>query len=480
MPGPEARAVPCPLCNEKFFPASLPFHQKQCEKRMSKRVVPCPYCKTEIKQIDLPNHVQVCPKAKGGSRTQTSRAASGGPESRGRGGGGGGGASQPPERSAGPAQFEPHMTEDGRMRCVYCGRYFTQDRIDKHQGICGNLKNARPKGVDGQPTQTAAKVFDAKAARTGSGPAYVSPEQYEKRQERRAQEIRKEQEQRKAKSTWRHQHQQFLDAARAGRGEEEDEPAQQLASRSSSRPHNDGKIPCPHCERRFAPDAAERHIPICANVQNRPRAPPSPSPSRASPARGHPPRPPSGSGGLSPHSARRRQAPSSSPKPRSRDRSEPPVELPALNSTMRTTVQSNSSSGSSRGFTSGTGMKAARSLKRLDSQSRLPDVDKTGRSGSNDSKGSRGASPSRSRSQRIVTHSEDMDRTMLVDDDADHMQSQLEVQRDRLDVQRSAMMLRLLRQVPPEALKQELSDVGVSCADLDKEGMVQAMVKQLS
>jgi hypothetical protein len=27
MPGPEARAVPCPLCNEKFFPAWAPGEQ---------------------------------------------------------------------------------------------------------------------------------------------------------------------------------------------------------------------------------------------------------------------------------------------------------------------------------------------------------------------------------------------------------------------------------------------------------------------
>lgn len=374
------------------------------------------------------------------------------------------------------------MTEDGRMRCIYCGRYFTQDRIDKHQSICGNLKSARPRGVDGEQTQTTAKVFDAKAARTGSGPAYVSPAQYEKRQEKRAEEIKRDKEQQKSKSTWRYQHSQFVEACRAGRGEEEDEPAQQLASRSSSRPrqHNDGKIPCPHCERRFDPTAAERHIPICAKVQNKPRAPPSASPSRTSPGQGHPPRPPSSSG-LSPPSARRTKAASSSPKPRSRDRSEPPVELPALNSTMRTTAQSNSSSGSSRGFTSGgTGMQAARSLKRLDSTSRLPGVDKTSRNASNDSRGSRGASPSRKQSERIVTHSEEMDQTILPDDDADGMQSQLEVQQDRLDAQRSAMMLRLLRQVPPETVKQELTDMGVSCADLDKEAMVQAMVKQLA
>ena len=25
------------------------------------------------------------------------------------------------------------MLEDGRMRCVYCGRYFSDERIEKHQ-----------------------------------------------------------------------------------------------------------------------------------------------------------------------------------------------------------------------------------------------------------------------------------------------------------------------------------------------------------
>eukprot|EP00434_Breviolum_minutum_P011457 symbB.v1.2.010103.t1/scaffold656.1/size175949/5 len=52
--------------------------------------------------------------------------------------------------------------------------------------------------------------------------------------------------------------------------------------------------------------------------------------------------------------------------------------------------------------------------------------------------------------------------------------------RHRLDASRSAMMLRLLRQVPQEALAQELKDVGMTVEDLDKEGLVQAMVQQLS
>lgn len=51
------------------------------------------------------------------------------------------------------------------MRCVYCGRYFSDERIEKHQAICGNLKSARPKGVDGEQTQTGRALGEKKALR---------------------------------------------------------------------------------------------------------------------------------------------------------------------------------------------------------------------------------------------------------------------------------------------------------------------------
>jgi len=76
-----------------------------------------------------------------------------------------------------------------------------------------------------------------------------------------------------------------------------------------------------------------------------------------------------------------------------------------------------------------------------------------------------------------------MDATMLPESDGPemvHMQSQIQTQQSRLDAQQRALMLRLLRQVPVETLSQELSDVGVSCTDLDKEAMVKAMAQQLS
>ncbi len=40
---------------------------------------------------------------------------------------------------------------------------------------------------------------------------------------------------------------------------------------------NPDYIQCPHCRRNFAPKAAERHIPKCVDIQNKPRPPPGPN-----------------------------------------------------------------------------------------------------------------------------------------------------------------------------------------------------------
>jgi hypothetical protein len=35
-----------------------------------------------------------------------------------------------------------------------------------------------------------------------------------------------------------------------------------------------GYVQCPYCQRKYAPAPAERHIPACANIVNKPKAPP--------------------------------------------------------------------------------------------------------------------------------------------------------------------------------------------------------------
>lgn len=287
MQGPHNRAVPCPLCNEKFFPASLPFHQRQCQKRRGARVVNCPYCNVEVSQLALPDHIKQCPKGAGGR--DRSRPPRGGD-----GGGGGGAAAAPPSRDLGPANFDPEVLDDGRMRCVYCGRYFNSDRIDKHQSICGKLKSARPVGVDGEPTQTGRKIFNSKAQRVeGGGAAFVSPEQYKRNLALLAKTAEEERARRtRTGNAWRRQHAQFQAACHAGR---DDVGSPQARVPRNAATHGgaagDGMTQCPHCARRFEPSVAERHIPICANVVNRPRAPPT-SPGPSSRELSEPPSPP--------------------------------------------------------------------------------------------------------------------------------------------------------------------------------------------
>lgn len=53
----------------------------------------------------------------------------------------------------------------------------------------------------------------------------------------------------------------------------------------------------------------------------------------------------------------------------------------------------------------------------------------------------------------------------------------------RVGLRRCAMMYRLLSQVPQEALARELAECGVDAAsveDLDQEGLIEAIIQQLS
>eukprot|EP00435_Cladocopium_sp_Y103_P063725 s434_g25.t1 len=51
-----------------------------------------------------------------------------------------------------------------------------------------------------------AKVFNAKAQRTGSGPSFVSPEAYRRKEEDEERELKRAREQAQKKSSWRRQH----------------------------------------------------------------------------------------------------------------------------------------------------------------------------------------------------------------------------------------------------------------------------------
>mmetsp|Transcript_84582 Transcript_84582/g.244427 ORF Transcript_84582/g.244427 Transcript_84582/m.244427 type:complete len:482 (-) Transcript_84582:79-1524(-) len=481
MQGPHNRAVSCPLCNDKFFPASLPFHQKQCEQRRAARRVNCPYCNVEVSQLDLPKHIGKCPKGGGGQKA-AGGGGGGGHGASARGGadatrpltnGGGGG-----HVGSGEGQFDPHVMEDGRMRCIHCGRYFNPDRIDKHQQICGGLRNARPKGLDGQPTQTARKVFDAEAQRLGRGPCFTTPERLEQKQ--KAQLAALQREKQKAKpNKWRREHEEFVAACRAGRGDETMPPP------ASSR-YDDGKIQCPHCSRRFAEDAAERHIPICANVVNRAKPPPSPSPGASSRRVAGGGTAGGGHGASSPPTSPSRQArPPRTPQTAHSTPPRPVGHPPPSAATGRTP---------SAPRTAGGGAQAARSLR--SSHGRLPGLPPPDRLSVTD-----GAASSRRRGSNASSappHGADPDASLDLtasprnvsrrtpsDGGASHFEGtpRQDCAMKRVGLRRSAMLYRLLSHVPESALARELADSGVDveAAGLhDREAMIEAILEELS
>ena len=56
------RAKPCPICGQMFFPSSLPFHMKECEKKAARQTIPCHYCDQEFTRSEMDAHLKRCPK----------------------------------------------------------------------------------------------------------------------------------------------------------------------------------------------------------------------------------------------------------------------------------------------------------------------------------------------------------------------------------------------------------------------------------
>ena len=150
---PIGNAVPCPSCGQKFFPSSMKFHLKQCERKQAAMIVECPACGTSMPQAEIPAHMEKCPVARQQQRRLQERDAT----ARGRRTGparGPDGAGAAPRKAAAPPPVLSAPGADGRVPCAVCGRRFAPDRIAKHQFICGNVRDDSRK-----------MVYDSRAAR---------------------------------------------------------------------------------------------------------------------------------------------------------------------------------------------------------------------------------------------------------------------------------------------------------------------------
>jgi len=121
-------------------------------------------------------------------------------------------------------EIEEFEEDQELVPCELCGRQFLSSRLEKHSKVCAKQQKRR-------------KTFAPDEARVKLREA--APQEHKKA-------VRQ--------SSWKQQHEAFQQAVRGAKlGEQGADAA----------PVDDGRIDCPHCNRKFAPNAAERHIPAC-------------------------------------------------------------------------------------------------------------------------------------------------------------------------------------------------------------------------
>ncbi|NWQ78714.1 ZC21C protein, partial [Columbina picui] len=143
------------------------------------------------------------------------------------------------------------VEQGGLGQCGFCGRKFLCSRLEKHRSICSKSQGSKR------------KVFDSSRARARG----TDLEQYQQWKSSERPQTKPPR-----RNNWKQKHEVFIQTLRQAR------QVQQVLSKGgkvSDLPllppiENPDYVACPYCRRRFAPHAAERHIPKCKTIRNRP------------------------------------------------------------------------------------------------------------------------------------------------------------------------------------------------------------------
>ncbi|NWY08993.1 ZC21C protein, partial [Aphelocoma coerulescens] len=146
--------------------------------------------------------------------------------------------------------------QEGFGQCSFCKRKFLCTRLEKHMSICGKNQDSKR------------KVFDSSKARARG----TELEQYQQRKSSRSPQSKTP----PRKNNWKQKHEALIHIVSQAR------QVQQILAKGgkvSDLPplppiENPDYVACTYCGRKFAPRAAERHIPKCKNIKNRPPPPP--------------------------------------------------------------------------------------------------------------------------------------------------------------------------------------------------------------
>ena len=141
--------------------------------------------------------------------------------------------------------------EQERIECRGCGRKFIASALERHAKICKKVFQSKRKKFAIERVGKEAKNAQ------GSGC-----------DERKLQKMR-----RKKKQSWKAKSSMLRDAIRASKGYDD---AVKAGYPASSLPYppapvHDDRVECPHCNRRFAEQTAERHIPKCRDIRAKPK-----------------------------------------------------------------------------------------------------------------------------------------------------------------------------------------------------------------
>lgn len=123
--------------------------------------------------------------------------------------------------------------------CSICGRNFAPDRLAKHEKVCAKTANSKRKVFDTRKHRSVGTEFEK----------YVASGKYLEEPKKRP------------KVDWRTQHENFVKAIRYAKGVSNEPPPPT---------ENPDYVQCPHCERKFNPATAERHIPKCKDIKAKP------------------------------------------------------------------------------------------------------------------------------------------------------------------------------------------------------------------
>ncbi|NXO95025.1 ZC21C protein, partial [Certhia brachydactyla] len=148
------------------------------------------------------------------------------------------------------------VEQEGFGQCSFCKRKFLCTRLEKHMNICSKNQDSKR------------KVFDSSKARARG----TELERYQQQKSSRSPQSKTP----PRRNNWKQKHEALIHIMSQAR------QAQQILAKGrkvSDLPplppiENSDYVACTYCGRKFAPRVAERHIPKCKNIKNRPPPPP--------------------------------------------------------------------------------------------------------------------------------------------------------------------------------------------------------------